>query len=82
MKGEEMIEIDTEKTAENIKKAFSKSGKSRFEIAESLDCSIAVFYYWLVGRSLPTLQNFFNLCDILNVEPYDILVFKKEDENI
>ena len=80
--GKEMREIDVEKTAVNIRKAFLESGQTRFEIAEKLDCSVAVFYYWIVGRSLPTLQNFFNICEIFHKEPYDLLVFKEEEVQI
>ena len=77
-----MREIDVDKTAEKIKKAFLESGQNRYEVAEKLDCSVAVFYYWLVGRSLPTLQNFFNICEIFHKEPYELLVFKEEEVQI
>ena len=64
-------------TLEQIKiklsEAIKQSSLTQVQIAKALNVSQQTISHYLIGDKLPALDNFANLCIILDVDPSDIL---------
>lgn len=69
--------IDTEATAVNIKKLFAEREMDPKMIAEYMGFKSPVAVYkWLAGKSIPSLDNLFQLSLVLDVTIEEIIVVK------
>ena len=67
-------ELNQKKVAQNIGKLLAESGMSNEEIAELLDTTPRVLYYWQNGNRLPNAKSLFALSQVFNVSIESILV--------
>lgn len=66
--------IDKEKTGKCIKQLMKKRNISVKEVRDYLSLeSVQSVYYWLNGRSIPTIDNLYALSELLQV-PIDKMV--------
>lgn len=56
--------------------AIKQSGMSQTELAKKLNIRQQTVSQYLSGRAMPALDTFANLCEILDVDPSDILCMK------
>lgn len=66
-----------------LQEEIAASGKSQAELAKLLNIKPQSVQQYIYGRALPSLDTFANICEILDVNPADILcIKKKQDEKI
>lgn len=66
--------IDLEKTGHKIMELLQKSNISVKTLANTLGVSNQSVYKWINGKSLPTLENMYQISKILNVPIDEILI--------
>lgn len=66
--------IHVSKTGYNLCRLLDDRNISVKDIANSLNISQVAVYKWLSGTSLPTLEHFFQISQILNIPIDEIIV--------
>ena len=69
--------ITIEMIQKKIAEAIRQSGKTQTEIARRLGISQQTISHYVKGDKLPALDTLANLCDILDVDPAEILCVKR-----
>ena len=59
--------------AVNVRKLIIESGKTIESIAEVLEISERLVYYWFNGKRTPSLENIYGLSQLFNVQMESIL---------
>jgi predicted transcriptional regulator len=70
-----MVNLDTVKR--NLSEAILQSGLTQTEIARMLSISQSCVAHYVRGDILPSLDTFANLCELLDLDPADLLGLKK-----
>ena len=68
--------INLEKTGKRIRKCIDANSSVK-EVAKHLNLTLWAVYKWTYGMSLPTIDNFVNLADYLNVTVDELLVVEE-----
>lgn len=68
--------INIEKTGKRIRECIDANSSVK-EVAKHLGLTLWAVYKWTYGMSLPTIDNFVNLADFLNVPMYNLLVVEE-----
>lgn len=68
--------INIEKTGKRIMECIDANSSVK-EVAKHLGLTLWAVYKWTYGMSLPTIDNFVNLSDILGVTIEDLLVVEE-----
>jgi len=71
-----MKAICMEKTGKRIRECINAHSSVK-EVAKHLDLTLWAVYKWTYGMSLPTIDNFVNLSDILGVTIDELLVVEE-----
>ncbi len=75
--------IDTKKTGRQIKEMCDKRGITVRQIQRELQIgSFQSVYSWFQGRTLPTLDNLYNLCKLLQVSMDSVIVEQGATEDL
>ena len=61
--------------------AIKKSGLTQVEIARRLNIKPTQICSYVKGRKMPSLDTFANLCEILDLDIYDVLCISKNKAN-
>lgn len=69
--------ITTDQIRERLSHELKSSRLSQTKIAEELGISQQMVSCYLLGKKLPTLETFANLCKILDADPAYILCLNK-----
>jgi transcriptional regulator with XRE-family HTH domain len=62
-----------ERIAENIDSEIKRSGLTKTQVAEELGVNLVTVIDYTKGRSVPSLESFYELCKILDCTYSDIL---------
>ena len=71
-----MKSICMEKTGKRIRECINANSSVK-EVAKHLGLTLWAVYKWTYGKSLPTIDNFVNLADYLNVTVDELLVVEE-----
>lgn len=72
--------IDMKRTGQNIKAACAREGITVKQIQEELNIgAFQSIYNWFSGKALPSLENFYGLCQILNVSMESLIAQQQEE---
>ena len=69
--------ITIEMIQKKLAEAIRQSGKTQTEIARRLGISQQTISHYVKGDKLPALDTLANLCDILDIDPTEILCVKR-----
>ena len=62
-----------DRVAKNIAELIKSSGKNKTQVAEELGINVVTVIDYTKGRSIPSLETFYELCKILDCTYEDIL---------
>lgn len=75
------LSIDEEKTANKIKLVMKEKNVNPKKIKEVLNLeTVQTVYKWLSAKSLPSIDNLFRLCSMLEVSVEQLIVLKGEED--
>ena len=74
--------ITLEQIRKNLQKAIKQSGLSQTELAKKLNIYQSAVSQYLSGRAMPALDTFANICEILDLDPNEILCLNKTTKTI
>ena len=66
-----MVTLD--KIKEKIQEEINNSGMTRVEIARRLGVTKQTVSCYALGKKMPALDTFANLCEVLDVDPAELL---------
>ena len=72
--------VSVKDTGKKISKKLSENNISVKELYSYLDISEQAVYKWFRGESLPTIENFIMLTDLLNCSIEELVVLRKENK--
>ena len=72
--------VSVKDTGKKISKKLSENNISVKELSSYLDISEQAVYKWFRGESLPTIENFIMLTDLLNCSIEELVVLRKENK--
>lgn len=64
--------------AMNIKNYLDIFGISQQDLAKRLGCSNSTVTMWIKGNATPRLEKIDQMCDLLDLQPGDIIEYRKE----
>ena len=70
-----LIQIKS-KFQEAIKEAIHYSGLSQSDVARRINVKPQTVHEYLTGKSMPAFDTFANLCQVLDLDPAEILCLK------
>lgn len=62
--------------------AIKQSGLSQTELAKKLGIKQPTVFDYLHGKSMPALDTFANLCEVLDLDANEILCIRRNTDNI
>ncbi len=69
--------ISLEDIHKNLAMAIMQSGMTQSEIAKKINVKQPTLSQYVSGRTMPALDTFANLCNVLDLDANDILCVKK-----
>ena len=70
----ELKKLDEKIVARNVRRMILESGLTREDIADLLDVTPRLVYYWQNGDRMPNIKNIYGLSQLFNVSMESILV--------
>ncbi|MBQ7236006.1 MAG: helix-turn-helix transcriptional regulator [Clostridia bacterium] len=71
---DELKKLDEKIVARNVRRMILESGLTREDIADLLDVTPRLVYYWQNGDRMPNIKNIYGLSQLFNVSMESILV--------
>ena len=71
---DELKKLDEKIVARNVRRMILESGLTRENIADLLDVTPRLVYYWQNGDRMPNIKNIYGLSQLFNVSMESILV--------
>ena len=71
----ELKKLDEKIVARNVRRMILESGLTREDIADLLDVTPRLVYYWQNGDRMPNIKNIYGLSQLFNVSMESILVY-------
>lgn len=72
---DELKKLDEKIVARNVRRMILESGLTREDIADLLDVTPRLVYYWQNGDRMPNIKNIYGLSQLFNVSMESILVY-------